>query len=487
MKSKNVIKNYLYNSLYQLLIIITPIITTPYISRVIGAKGIGKYTSTLGVAQLFCIIGMFGMLNYGSKSIAYVRDDSKELTKTFWNIWLVQLIFSGISLFLYFVVFVKYNSMDLKEVFIIQSPIVIGALFDISWLYIGLEDFKKTVSRNILVKITGIVCIFLFVKTSDDLYKYIAINSISTFLGILTLWMFVKQYIRKFYISSFKISEHLRGAFLLLIPQLAVHFYTGLDRTVIGALSNDIEVGFYDQAQKISRIALSLVTSLSTVIMPRIANMFAKNDTGKIEEYLSKSLNFTVVISCFLMAGIIGVTNDFVPIFFGDEFIIIIPYMIFTSLIVLFIPLGGVFANQYALPTGKNKEYILPLILAAIINITLNLILVPKLGALGGVISIILTELITMLIRVICLKNYIDIKKMIKGIYIYIIVAFITSISTILFGKLFEPSIVSIIIEGIFCTALYWVLTYISSNFIREEIKEFIIKYHKKKDGGAIL
>ncbi|MBS5949714.1 MAG: oligosaccharide flippase family protein [Clostridium sp.] len=484
MKSKNVIRNYLYNSLYQLLTIITPIITTPYISRVIGAEGIGTYTSTLGVSQLFCIIGMFGMLNYGSKSIAYVRDNSKELTRTFWNIWLVQLIFSSISLFLYFAFFVKYNALDLKEVFIIQSPIVIGALFDISWLYMGLEDFKKTVSRNILVKVVGIVCIFLFVKTSDDLYKYIAINSISTFLGILTLWMFVKQYVRRFDISTFKISEHLRGAFLMLIPQLSVHFYTGLDRTVIGSLSNDIEVGFYDQAQKISRIALSLVTSLSTVLMPRIANMFSKNNTEKIEEYLSKSLNFTVLISCLLMAGIMGVTNDFVPIFFGEEFIAIIPYMIFTSLIVLFIPLGGVFANQYALPTGKNKEYITPLILAAVINITLNIILVPKLGALGGVISIILTEFITMLIRVVSLRKYINIKKMTKGIYIYIVVAFITSISTIMFGKLFEPSIVSIIIEGVFCTVLYCILIYISSSFIREEVKNIINKYNKRKNGG---
>lgn len=480
MKSRNVIKNYLYNSLYQLLTIITPIITTPYISRVIGAEGIGTYSSTLGVAQLFSIIGMVGILNYGSRTVAYVRDDNKKLTQTFWNIWIIQFIFSSISLILYFSIFVKYSLLGFKEIFIIQSPIVIGAIFDISWLYIGLEDFKKTVSRNILVKITGVICIFLFVKTSDDLYKYIAINSLSTFLGILTLWMFIRQYIKKIDLSNFKVSIHLNGAFLLLIPQLAVHFYTGLDRTVIGSLSNLTEVGFYDQSQKISRIALSLVTSLSTVLMPRIANMFANNDTKKIEDYLSKSLNFTVLISCFLMAGIVGVTNDFVPIFFGEEFNIISMYMIIASLIVVFIPLGGVFANQYALPTGKNKEYIIPLVLAAIINIFLNFILVPSLGALGGVIAIVLTEFVTMLIRIILIIRYINIKKIMKGIHIYFIVGIISSFLTLLLGELFSPSIVSIFIEGLFCTLIYTILIFIFSSFFREYIKTCIRKNIEK-------
>ena len=484
MKKQNVIKNYLYNSLYQLLTIITPIITTPYISRVIGAEGIGTYSSTVGVAQLFYLIGMIGMSSYGSRAIAYVRDDKKKFTRAFWNIWLLQAIVSSISLLIYFLIFVGYNPLGFKEIFVIQSPIVIGAIFDISWLYIGLEDFKKTVSRNILVKVVGVVCIFLFVKTSNDLYKYIAINSISTFLGILTLWIFLRQYISKFDIDSFRITEHIQGAVLLLIPQLSVQIYTGLDRTVIASLSNLTEAGLYDQSQKISRIALSLVTSLSTVLMPRIANMFANNDTEKIDDYLYKSLNFTVLISCLLMAGIIGVTNDFVPIFFGKEFNIISPYMIITTLIVVFIPLGGVFANQYALPTGKNKEYIIPLVLAAIINVVFNIALVPSLGALGGAISIVLTELITMLLRILLISRYINVKKIISGIYIYFIAGIISSTLTLFLGKLFSPSIWSILLEGIFCVLVYTTLIFIFSKFFKENTKIYIKKYiiNKKCD-----
>lgn len=481
MKSRNVVKNYLYNSVFQILSIITPIITTPYISRVIGADGIGAYTSTLGVAQLFYIIGMIGLMNYGSRSIAYVRDDKEKLAKTFWNVWGLQVIFSIISIIIYIFTFIVFDIFDLRIIYIIQLPIVIGSIFDITWLYTGLEDFKKTVSRNILVKIIGIICIFLFVKTSDDLYKYIAINSISTFLGIMTLWIFIKEYIHKIDFSTFKFKEHVRDAFIMLIPQISVQLYTGLDRTLIGELSNFTQSGLYDQSQKISRIALGLVTSLSTVLMPKVANMFAKNDNNKIQEYLYKSINFTLLISGLLAAGIAGTSKHFVPIFFGEDFSVIILYSILTSLIVIFIPLGGVFSNQYALPTGKNKEYVLPLITASIINILLNLLLVSRLGALGGVISIVLTEFITMIIRIIAVKKYLDLKKLLKGIWSYLIAALLSCAGTILLSEFLPQGIFSLFLEVIICTLIYVIIIYITSEFVRENTSKFLERVRGSK------
>jgi len=481
MKKKNVILNYLYNSLYQLLIIITPIITTPYISRVIGAEGIGVYSSTLGVAQLFNIFGMFGILNYGSRAIAYVRDDKEKLNHTFWNVWIIQCIFSFISLIMYWIIFISFDSLGLSKVYLIQLPVVLGSLFDISWFYVGVEDFKKTVSRNVMVKIIGIICIFLFVKTESDLNKYIAINSISTFLGVLTLWIFLKEYISKIEFKDFKYKFHIRSALLLFIPQLTTHFYTGLDRTIIGLLSNSVEVGLYDQSQKVSRIALSLVTSLSTVLMPRIANMFANKDNEKIGEYLYKSINFTLLISCWLMTGIISVTKDFVPIFFGEDFIGIEIYMIFTSLIVLFIPFGGVFANQYALPTGRTKEYIFPLIQAAVINIVLNIIITPKLGALGGVISIILTEFITMATRILLLKKYLNIRKLLEGSYIYILAAVLSFSITLFIGDFLKGGIISVLIEGIICTLIYSILIIKFSPFYKNEVRSIVLSKIKER------
>lgn len=479
MKNLNIIKNYLYNSVYQVLIIIIPIITTPYISRVIGAEGIGSYTSSLGVAQLFYIIGMIGISNYGSRAIAYVRDNKSKLNSTFWEIWILQIIFSIISIVAYIIIFIVYDFLSLKLICILQIPVVIGAIFDITWLYIGVEDFKKTVSRNIIVKLIAIILIFSLVKSQKDIYKYVIINSVSTFIGLLTMWIFIKQYIGKIDLKLFNFYDRFKGAIVMLIPQLAVQLYTGLDRTIIGSLSNLSEAGIYDQSQKISRIALGLVTSLSLVLMPKIANMFAKNDNKEIERYLYKSLNFTMAISCLISAGIAGTSKHFVPIFFGEGFNGLILYTMLTSLIVIFIPLGGVFSNQFALPTGKNKEYIIPLLLAAFINIILNFILVPIYGALGGVISIIITEFITMINRIIFIKKYINLNNLLSGIWIYFFAGIISFIITNLISEKLSIGITSIILESIICIIIYLLIICSISKFIKDILKN-IIKMNRR-------
>lgn len=474
MKGKKIIKNYIYNGTYQLLLIITPIITTPYISRILGAEGIGIYSSTYGISKLFYIIGMLGIMNYGAREIAYCREDKDRLNKVFWEVWILQLVVGVISSVFYSIIFIKNNAIGYSDIFLIQLPVVLGAIFDITWLYVGVEDFKKTVSRNIIVKIIGIIAIFTFVKDSNDVGKYVAINSLSTFLGIMTLWMFVKEYIKKIDLSTIKISRHLKGALIMLIPQLAVHFYTGLDRTMVNSLSSVTEAGFYDQAQKIARIALSLVTSLSVVLMPSIANLFANKDEKSIQKYLKISLNFTLLTSCLVSAGIVAVSKHFVPIFFGDEFRVIIPYMMITSLIVILIPIGGVFANQYALPTGKNKEYTIPLVACALINIVLNIIFVPSYGALGAVISIVLTEFVATMLRVFLVKQYLKLRDLFTGTIVYIVAGIISCIITLIISNFLSLSILSIIIEVIVCTSIYSIIVIVFSNFIRGYVKNWI-------------
>lgn len=480
MKDKKILKNYIYNIVYQALLIITPIITTPYISRVLGVEGIGTNSSTVAVAQMFYILGTLGMVNYGSRAIAYVRDSKEKLTKTFWNIWSVQLLCSTISIIVYCTIFIGLDVLGQREIFMLQIPVVFSAAVDIAWLYMGVEDFKKTVTRNIIIKTLSIIFIFMFVKNSSDLDRYIIINSASMFLGGITMWAFIKQYVGKFKIKYFNISKHLRGALLMLIPQLAIQVYTGMDRTLISSISTIAEAGYYDQSQKLARIALTIVTSLSLVLMPRIANMYANKDTEKIEIYLKKSLQFTVATSCLIASGLSALSFHFVPIFFGEEFKVIIPYVILTSLITIFIPLGGVFANQFALPTGKNKEYISPLVLAAILNVSLNCILVPKLGAIGGVISIVLTEFITMLVRIVLVKKYLKLSFILQGIWVYFVGLIVSCMFTMIISKFLVGSIVSVIIEGLVCSIAYLIIIFIFKNPIQEELKNGLIFLCKK-------
>jgi O-antigen/teichoic acid export membrane protein len=474
-----VIANYIYNSLYQVLTIIIPIITIPYVVRIFGAKGMGIYGYTFSVAQFFYIVGMFGISSYGIREIAYSRSDRKKTTKKFWDIWSLQVITSLCGLLIYMVFIIYFNLLDYKIAFAFQIPFLLNAMFDISWFFMAMEDFKKTVTRNIIVKIIGLILIFTFVKESSDIYIYILINSSIVFIGSLTLWVFVKEYIGKFNIKDINIKHHINGAFLILIPQFSIQIYTSLDKILIGKLSTIEQVGFYDQSQRIARIALAIVTSLSVVLMPRIASMYARNEVKKVEEYIVKSVNFTLASSIFIMSVIMGISKNFVPWFFGSKFNVTIPYMMITSLIILFIALGGVFANQYTLPTNKNKEYIIPLVAASVINITLNLILVPKFKALGGVISIVITEFIVCLLRIILVRKYLDIKKIFKGTYGYYFAGALSAISVYVSGDFVIGGFLGLVIQGFVGLIVYSIILYIIDNPIKIEI---INRIRKKTD-----
>ncbi|MGK0468845.1 oligosaccharide flippase family protein [Clostridium sp.] len=466
----NVVTNYIYNSLYQVLTIIIPIITIPYVSRIFGAKGMGIYGYTFSVAQFFYIVGMFGISSYGIREIAYVRSDRKKTTKKFWDIWSLQVITSVCGLAIYMVFIIYFHLLDYKIAFAFQIPFLLNAMFDITWFFIAMEDFKKTVTRNIIVKIIGLILIFTFVKTSNDIYIYILINSSVVFLGSLTLWVFVKEYVGKFYIKNINIKHHINGAALILLPQFSIQMYTSLDKILIGKLSTIEQVGFYDQSQRIARIALAIVTSLSVVLMPRIASMYARSEVKKVEEYIVKSVNFTLASSIFIMSVIMGISKNFVPWFFGSEFNVIIIYMMISSLIILFIAVGGVFANQYTLPTNKNKEYIIPLLAASVINIALNLILVPKFKALGGVIAIVITEFVVCVLRIILVKKYLDIKKIFKGTYGYYLAGGLSAISVYISGYFILGGFLGLVIQGLVGLIVYTIILYIINNPIKTEI-----------------
>ena len=299
---KSLTKNYIYNLLYQILKVLLPVITTPYISRVLGAKNIGIYSYTLSISAVFILFGSLGIELYGQREIAYQQDETEKYSKTFWEILIFRFISMTFSLLVFYFAFVYTNNVYSTYYKILMFEII-GNMFDISWFFQGLEEFKKTVSRNFLVKIISVACIFMFVKTKNDLSIYFLIYVFSLLLGNLSLWFYLPKYLTK--VKKLNIIKHLKPTLLLFIPQIAMQIYTILDKTMLGTIIADkSEVGYYDQSQKIIKTLLALVTSLGIVMMPRIASTFAKKDNEKIKKYLSKSFSLTFCISIPMIFGI---------------------------------------------------------------------------------------------------------------------------------------------------------------------------------------
>ena len=413
MAKKSVKKNYIYNLMYQILVMIIPLITTPYLSRVLGAENIGIYSYTLSITTYFILFGSLGVSMYGKREIAYLQDNKKERTKTFYEILLMKTITLFLSLILFYICFCRQGQYHLYYRILILE--LIANIIDISWFFHGLEEFKKTVIRNTIVKLISIVCIFLLVKTKADLNKYFIIYVLSTFLGNITLWFYLPKYIEKVSFKELRILRHLKPTLLLFIPQIAVQLYTVLDKTMIGSLVIEkSEVGYYEQAQKIIKLLLTIATSLGTVMMPRIAHTYASGNHEQLKKYMNTSLSYIMMIAFPLMFGIISISNHFVPIFYGKGYDKVTILMSIISPIIIFIGLSNVIGTQYLLPTKQQKKYTISVTAGAIVNVILNFIFIKLFKSIGASIATVIAEFVVTGVQLYLVKNEIKLKEIIK-------------------------------------------------------------------------
>lgn len=446
MSKKNIAKNYLYNLGYQILALILPLITTPYLSRVLGAENIGIYSYTLSITTYFILFGSLGVSMYGQREIAYVQDDLKKRSCTFFEIFIMKCITLSISLGLFYLSFCLDGQYHLYYLILILE--IIANIVDISWYFQGLEEFKKTVIRNSLVKLISVVCIFLFVKSSNDLSKYFVIYVLSTFLGNLSLWMYMPRYVKIQKVKSLNIKRHIKPALMLFIPQIATQVYTVLDKTMIGAIVSDkSEVGYYEQAQKIVKLLLTLATSLGTVMMPRIASTFARGNRKKVKEYMNKSFAFIMMIAIPLTFGIISTARNFVPLFYGPGYEKVTPLLCVISPIIILIGLSNVTGTQYLLPTKQQNKYTISVIIGATINFILNFILIKKYASLGASIATVFAEFSVTLVQFILIRKEIKIGDIIKMTYKYLISSIIMFYISMLVSHFIINNLLSILAQ----------------------------------------
>ena len=237
-------KNFIFNIIYQFLILIIPLITIPYVSRVLGADGIGQYSYTYSIVYYFMMFAMLGISNYGNRIISKTRDDKATMSKTFKEIYLIQFILSLVMIVIYYL-YVSLFNIKYQQIAIIQIIYIFSCMFDINWLFFGLEKFKLTITRNILIKILSLITIFIFVKTKSDVWKYTLILSLSTLISQIALWPFLKRNILNLNISVSDAFKHFKPCLKLFLPVIAITIYKVMDKTMIGIFSNISEVGYY--------------------------------------------------------------------------------------------------------------------------------------------------------------------------------------------------------------------------------------------------
>ena len=437
-----VVKNYLYNLSYQILVLIVPLITTPYVSRVLGAKGVGTFSYTNSIVQYFILFGCIGLNLYGQREIAYVQHENEKRDKVFWELVILRIIAVSISLTVFYFTLASHGKY--ASVFLIMCLDILASMVDISWFFQGIEDFKKIVVRNFIIKIVGVALIFIFVKSSDDLLLYVICHSATLFLGNLSMWAYMPKLVGKVKLRELEIKKHMRPTIVLFLPQIATSVYTVLDKTMIGLLTGiEEEVAYYEQSQKIVKIVMTLVTSLGTVMMPRVANLFKQNEIDKVKNYLSKSFRFVFFLSFPMMFGLMAVGCNIVPWFFGLGYDMVIPNMMVIAPILVIIALSNIMGTQYLLPTGRQKEYTLSVVTGCVVNFTLNLLLIPHFLSIGAAVSTVIAETSVTCVQVYFTRKDFKFGEIISNNKDYIISSLIMFVPTYLLSKYLPSSILN--------------------------------------------
>lgn len=391
--SPSIRKNYIYNLIYQILTLITPFITTPYISRVIGPDGTGVQSYTNSVVQYFAIVAALGTTSYGQREIARHRDDREMRTRLFWEIQILCGIttslcigaWAGVILF----------SREYTSFYLVLTMNLLAVAFDISWFFGGLEQYGMIVTRNIVVKLTGIVCLFALIKSKEDLLLYMAILGGTTLLGNLSMWGYLRCFLTRIDIRSLHIKRHLKETLVYFIPTVATSVYTILDKTMLGWFtgSDKSQNGFYEYAMGIVNMGKLLIVSFNTVMSSRMSYLFGEENTQEIHNMIESSVDFVLLIGMPVTMGLAGIASSFIPWFLGDRYQPVVSLLYVSCPLVLIVGFSDCMGSQLLTPGGKRAQSGKVIVAGAMVNAFLNMVMIPRFHAVGACLASVAAEL----------------------------------------------------------------------------------------------
>ena len=469
-------KNFIYSFIYRILLMIIPFITAPYLSRTLGVEGIGIYSYRYSIVYYFILFTLFGIENYGNRAIAKNKQNIKQMSKIFWEIYAFQFLSGIIMLCIYFLYIYIFN-IEYKNISILMSLFIVSAMLDVNWLFFGLEDFKRTIARNFFVKVGTVILIFIFVHNENDVQKYTFIMSFMTMLSQLLMWSYLRK---KVIIVPIKLKDcfkHIKPNLKLFIPVIAVSIYKMMDKIMIGNQIGVVEVGYYENAEKIINIPVTIITALGTVMLPRVSNIVANKHYEKVKEYLIKSIDFIMFLSLPIMFGLIAVSKEFSILYFGIDFMKTGTLTQILALSLPFLAIANILRTQYIIPVEKDNIYIKSVIIGAISNFIFNVLLIPKFGSIGASVGTVIAEITVMIIQYFSVKKYLTINILNKFNIKFISTSLLMFIIILLLDFCSLNPVIKLLTK-IFCGMIIYLI--INVRYI------YVLVYKNKGEGDVI-
>ncbi len=462
---KSIKLNFIYNILLNLSSVIFPLITAPYVARVLEPDGVGLFNFANTYAGYFALFALLGIPIYGVREVSKLRDDKDKLSKFVSEMMSISLITTiGVSIIFLLTIALSNQLHENNIIFILSGIVIYLTPLKIEWYYKGLEEFGFITFRSLVIKTASICCLFLFVHTKSDLMIYIILHVLSIVLA--DIWNFVKMWNSGIhpYITLNGLKPHFKPLFYLLASSLAISIYTVLDTLMLGFLRDYSEVGYYYNASNISKTFLLIVTSLSTVVIPRFSYYIKNNDMEEANILVNKSISVVLFIAFPLSVGIMCISPVFVPWFLGDQFQgATIPLMILSYLIIA-IGLSNIAGIQIIVGMGLDKLFLISILFGSILNFILNCLLIPSIGAVGASIASVSAEFLITSVMLYFVYKYTPIRIKVWNDTINAFIGAILFIPAILLMPNISTSILYIISYTVLCVVLYLITQYVFHN-----------------------
>ena len=421
MKEKSILKNTIYYLIYNVLNLLFPLISGIYAARVLSPQNIGEVTYSQNIVQYFVILAFLGIPTYGIREISNARKNKEELDKVFSELFFINFISTLFFLGLYFILILSVESFrNNSKLYLIMGMLLLFNIFNINWLYEGLEEFKFISLRNIVFKSISLLLLVWFVKDDTDYLKFAVIITVGTIGNYLINIIYSRKYV-SLKLKKLNFKRHMKSIIYLVSVNIAIEIYTLVDVSMLGFFCVKEIVAYYVYGSRIYKILLQVTNTFTMVIVPRLSYLYSENKKNEFNEILTEAIKLILLLGIPMIIGIQYTSNNIITLIYGDKYITSAAVIKLMSVLLVLTPIGYLLGSRILLITKNEKKMIIAVSLGAISNTIGNFILIRYYEEMGAAISTTLSEILVMLVYVYLGRKYyklnLKFKKLIKIIF----------------------------------------------------------------------
>ena len=481
-KEKSLKKNFCMNAILTMSQFIFPLITFPYVSRILLAEGTGKVSFATSIISYFAMFAQLGIPTYGIRACAQVRNDKKKLSKTAQEIFIINIIMSILAYIVFFIALCNVPRLkDEKTLLIIVSATIFFNAIGMEWLYKALGQYTYITIRSVIFKFIALIAMFLLIHQQSDYIIYGAISIFASSASNIFNFFNVHKYISLRPVGEYNFKQHLKAVSVFFALSCAATIYVNLDTVMLGFMKTNVDVGYYNAAVKIKTILVSIVTSLGTVLLPRASYYVEHGLKEDFYRITKKAINFVFLVATPLMLYFMFFAKEGIFFLSGNTYGgAIVPMQIIMPTL-FFIGLTNIMGMQILVPLGKENIVLYSEIVGAVVDLAINYILIPKYASAGAAIGTLVAEIAVWIVQ------YIYLRKQIKDAYknvrygILILALFLGSIASLWVKKVFSGSFIVLLNSAILFFGVYFIVLTIAKEPLIYQIEEGLLTKLKKK------